>query len=480
MALVTFSASAQIQQAWVARYNNGITNGTNQAVKMALDPQGNIYVTGFSQNANTNLGYVTIKYAPNGTQLWAARYDSTNSSTATPAGFVLDNSNNVIVTGSALTVKYDSSGNEMWTAQFAATSVAVDTNLNVYVVGFSTDFATAKISAAGSNVWQTSYPSSLGPNVSQVVAADSEGNVDVAGSQAFYCNEYSCSQQMLLVQYSSDGNQNWSEAALGYAIPAVQVAGIALDNAGNIYLVANAYLEPYSTFEYASNGSGIWAAFNPTSNGGSVGRAIAVDLFGNTFVTGYDGYNYPNTPFPIGTYKLGTNGAYVWTNLYYSMPVAASVGTAITVDKANNVYVTGYSPGTNFANDIVTIKYGNNGNQIWLQRYTSPGNGNAAGNAIAVDNNGNVYVTGYDTTAAGGTEIVTIKYSPVTLQRRSDGTVILQAQGSPGESFDIEASENLLNWLDLGIATADTNGLMQFDDTNAPNHPARFYYTSPQ
>jgi hypothetical protein len=55
---------AQIQQAWVARYNNGITNGTNQAVKTALDASGNVYVTGFSQNGNTNFGYVTIKYAP--------------------------------------------------------------------------------------------------------------------------------------------------------------------------------------------------------------------------------------------------------------------------------------------------------------------------------------------------------------------------------------------------------------------------------
>src|ERR1039458_8933395 len=70
--------SAQIQQAWVVRYNNGITNGTNQAVKMALDPNGNIYVTGFSQNTNGGLGYATIKYAPNGTQMWVARYDSTN------------------------------------------------------------------------------------------------------------------------------------------------------------------------------------------------------------------------------------------------------------------------------------------------------------------------------------------------------------------------------------------------------------------
>ena len=79
------SLHAQIQQAWVAHYNNGITNGTHQALKMALDATGNIYVTGFSQNINSNLGYVTIKYAPNGTQLWASRYDSTNYPSATPS-----------------------------------------------------------------------------------------------------------------------------------------------------------------------------------------------------------------------------------------------------------------------------------------------------------------------------------------------------------------------------------------------------------
>jgi hypothetical protein len=107
-------------------------------------------------------------------------------------------------------------------------------------------------------------------------------------------------------------------------------------------------------------------------------------------------------------------------------------------------------------------------------------NGNDAGNAIAVDNNGNIYVTGYDTTTAGGTEIVTIKYSPLVLKKQANGTVLLQAQGYAGESFDIQASADLLHWLDLGIATADTNGLMQYDDTNAANYPARFYDINPQ
>ena len=152
----------------------------------------------------------------------------------------------------------------------------------------------------------------------------------------------------------------------------------------------------------------------------------------------------------------------------------------IAVDSANNLYITGYSPGTNSGNDIVTIKYDQSGNQVWLQRYNGPGNGDDEGNAIAVDNNGNVYVTGYDTTAAGGTEIVTIKYSPVTLQRRSDGTVLVQAQGLAYQGIDFQGSTDLMNWLDLGIAVADSNGLAQFQDTNASNYNWRFYVTFPQ
>lgn len=71
-------------------------------------------------------------------------------------------------------------------------------------------------------------------------------------------------------------------------------------------------------------------------------------------------------------------------------------------------------------------------------------------------------------------------YSQVTLQLMADGTVLLEAQGSPFEGFDIQASTNLINWLDLGIVLGDTNGLMQFDDIDAPNYNARFYLTTPQ
>jgi hypothetical protein len=483
--LICFSAQAQIQQAWVARYNNGITNGTNQAVKMALDAVGNIYVTGFSQNASTNLGYATIKYAPNGNQLWAARYDSTNYPTASPTGLALDNSNNVVVTGSALTVKYDSNGNQLWTAPFAGAALASDTNGDAYVTGFWTNFNTVKLNQTGSNVWEATY-SDVGSTVGEAITVDSSGNVYVAGSDAYlyFFNNYFWQYyfQSLVVKFDANGNQIWKATQGPGPEPyTVQVEGAALDSANNLYVMLDfPDFEPYVTLKYAFNGSEIWASSDPTANGGSVAHGIALDAIGNAFVTGADAHYYPNTPYPIGTYKIGTNGAYVWTNLYYSIVIASSVGTSICVDLANAVYLTGYSPGTNSHNDIVTVKYDQNGNQIWVQRYAGLGNGNDAGNAIAVDNNGNVYVAGYDTTTAGGTEMVLIKYSPVSVQRRADGTVLLEAQGSPGESFDIQASTDLLNWLDLGSVLADTNGLMQFDDTNAPICPARFYYTSPQ
>jgi hypothetical protein len=143
------------------------------------------------------------------------------------------------------------------------------------------------------------------------------------------------------------------------------------------------------------------------------------------------------------------------------------------------MYVTGESSIANTPYDIATLKLDSNGNQLWVQRYSGPGLGNA-GNAIAVDNSANVYVAGYETETNGFTSMILIKYSPVTLQKQSNGNVILHAYGSPGETFDVQASTNLQTWIDLGDAIADTNGLVQFADTNAPSFNNRFYYTIPQ
>jgi hypothetical protein len=388
----------------------------------------------------------------------------------------------VVVTGNALTIKYDTNGNQLWIAPYDGNEIAIDAGGNSIVTGYGSGFNTVKLNPSGSNLWSQSYVSSWGPAVSQAVVVDGGGNAYVAGSDTYICYQEGafrdCYSGLLTVKYDPSGNQLWINIPSGGFAPP-QVVGIALDSKSNVYVIENGYLQNGLSFAYSADGSFLWKSgpiYNMTSSGGLIVDALSRMMIVGTAVPSAN--NYPNTS--LTTVKLDTNGTPLWTNYFPLSPAASSGGDSIALDQSNGIYVTGYSPGTNGTNNIVTIKCGSTGNRIWGQQYNGLNSGNDAGNAIAVDKNGNVYVTGYETLPGGGTGIVTIKYSPVVLQRHADGTVLLETQGSPGESFDIEASIDLLNWLDLGTVLADTNGLMQFDDTNAPSFPSRFYYTNPQ
>jgi outer membrane protein assembly factor BamB len=300
---------------------------------------------------------------------------------------------------------YDINGNQLWTASYAGTALAVADNTNIIVTGFGNNFNTVKLNPAGSNVWTITYVDFEGPTFSQVVLVDGNGNVYLSGNDNFFTKYSLHDYRLTTVKYDKNGHQLWSAYQVTGEEGSVYVAGAALDNMGNVYVEWNSYGAVYETTRFSGNdGSVIWRADDPTGNFGSLANGLALDSSNNVFVSWKNAHYNPSTAY--GTYKINTNGAYVWTNNYPSIPSTVSVGTAIAVGPDNNVYVTGYSPGTNSGNDIVTIKYDNNGNQIWLQRYNGPGNGDDEGNAIAVDANGNVYVTGYETTAAGGTEMV--------------------------------------------------------------------------
>jgi len=64
--------------------------------------------------------------------------------------------------------------------------------------------------------------------------------------------------------------------------------------------------------------------------------------------------------------------------------------TAMAVDSAGNVYVTGGS--ASGRQSYVTIKYDTNGNELWIKEYNS--GLYAYPVALAIDSSGNAYVTG--------------------------------------------------------------------------------------
>lgn len=68
----------------------------------------------------------------------------------------------------------------------------------------------------------------------------------------------------------------------------------------------------------------------------------------------------------------------------------------------------------------------------------------------------------------------------VSMAMQADGSAKLELVGIPGRNYLVQATTNLIlpAWTTIATNAADTNGLFNFIDTNAPNYPARYYRTA--
>ena len=197
---------------------------------------------------------------------------------------------------------------------------------------------------------------------------------------------------------------------------------IAIDSSGNVYVtgysvgsVTNYYYD-YATIKYNSSGVEQWVArYNGPANSDDLAYAMFLDSSGNVYVTGWS-YNSGTEPYnsDYATIKYNSAGVQQWVMRYNGPGNDGDGANAIAVDNSGNVYVTGDSDSSGtepYNSDYATIKYNSSGVELWVARYNGPGNSADYAYAIAVDSSGNAYVTGKSIGSGTSSDYATIKYN---------------------------------------------------------------------
>jgi hypothetical protein len=463
-------------EAWVQRFNLA----EDYAHAMAVDTNGNVFVTGESflgmhcddVDCVFDYDYATIKYSAAGVPLWTKYYGGSNDDRA--YGIALDGSGNVIVTGTShessypynsgyVTVKYSGEGVQLWSTGYwggdsEAYFVAVDSNDNVFVTGYSSGgYLTIKYSGAGVQLWTKSFSGGSGGSYVGGIAVDGSGNVVVTGTTAG-TNASPYHYDFATIKYSGAGVALWTNRYDGPGNGNDQASGVAVDSNGNVFVTGSSpgigSSKDFATIKYSGAGVALWTnRYNGPGNGDDGAADVKVDTNGNVFVTGASegsgsGHDY-------ATIKYSGAGVPLWTNRYNGPANSDDYADGAAVDGSGNVVVTGSSHnGTNY--DFVTIEYSGAGAALWTICYNGSGNGDDGPSDVKVDIRGNVFVTGPSEGSGSGYDYATIKYSsaipPLLAISRTTTNTVAISWPSPSTGFTLQQNTDNIatpNWNDV-------------------------------
>jgi hypothetical protein len=391
--------------------------------------------------------------------------------------------------------------------------------------GGLTDVFVTKLDPTGSSLL---YSTHIGVAVEGIrgfgIAVDGSGSAYVAGgagpgfpttSGAFQTGSGAFTSAFVM-KLSSDGSAaNYSTFLSGGNSSDVDYAeNIAVDKNGNAYITgfAGSSTFPVTAGAFQSNNAGTHDAFFTVLNssgsallystylggaGNDEGFRIAVDSAGMAYIAGMTASsNFPTSAGAFQTvYGGGAGDAFIakldptksgTDSLVYATYLGGSGDDnliafpwgILAVDGLGHAYVTGGTTSTDFPTvhpvqahsgggyDAYVAKMNSTGTALVYSTYLG-GTGDDIGRGIAVDNNGNVYVTGQTTSSdfsvtsnpyqkvfGGASDAFVSKLAPVALATPSSLTFASQAVGTTSAAQTFTLTNEHITPLSIAITTA--------------------------
>lgn len=371
-------------------------------------------------------------------------------------------------------ITVDAAGNIYKTGHFSGTA-DFDPSSGTYYLTSSgnNDIFITKLNTAGNLIWAKSignYANEVGTHI----ALDPFGNIYVTGAFSSVAVDFdpgvgtfnllsNGNEDVFLLKLNAAGNFVW---AIGMGGGGNDVSkSIGFDNAGNAYLcgwfwgsadfdpgVLNFYLTAVGSYDYFvvkvdGQGALMWAKGFGSAND-EIALSSVVDAAGNVYTTGWfqSGIDFDPGPASYFLYgnsgsadiyvqKLDINGNFVWAKQFGGP--ANETESYLAIDASSNIYLTGYFIGTvDFNPDAALFNLTSNGlADVFITKLNTAGGFVFAKNMggplddvgyrIALDQSGNIYVTGrFEVTADfdpsigqtnlssnGGQDVFTAKYN---------------------------------------------------------------------
>ena len=411
---------------WASYYGGGTSD---IACDVNVDPQGRIYVSGFTSSVDfpTSAGAIQSKFAGN-----------------------ID----------AFVTRFDSLGNQEWSTYFGGSGsedwarIATDARGGVYVAGYTSsgdlptsrpyqdvnggkiDIFILKLNADGRRQWATYYGGSFADECADI-AASPDGDLYLTGAtfstnfpvtSTAYQTSNNGDYEGFILSFDQDGNRRWATYLGGWSLD--YATGIALDRrnmlavagytessnfpiAGNAYQTANAEGR-YDGFVsmLTTDGSMLWSTYV----GGSLeDRASNLDFGpgGDLYIAGFTkstdlqvrraGQKEAGGDFDCFIGRFSAQGACEW--LSYFGGAAAEQCWDVKVNRSNEVFIAGQKLGIGLPGaaegypydsentmDAFLARFRSNGERSWTTAYGGELGDIAYG--LALDPLGNIIMVG--------------------------------------------------------------------------------------
>lgn len=361
--VIVFKVNTSGQRIWTYEWPGLVIEGSEIALKLAVDNTGNVYVAGSMDTtaAQTDKNIFVLKLDMNGQLVWRKDFAGSAGGHDVPVGIKIGSNGNIYVAGNTVNtatgadgfgICYDPAGNIVWAATYDGggqgeifMAMAMDAQDNLYAAGLLnplsgalSDGLVVKFTSAGTIAWDSTYNNATATSPRDFfnsIAIDANGNVFVAGLS---------NQNWVTAKYTPAGVREWTQN-YSYSSQFDSACTVVVDGDNNVIV------------------------------GGVFGQFSGQDM---------------------GIIKYRNDSTQVWVKRFPNSAGSDDMLTQLAVDDTNNIYAIGWETSATTINyQFLVLKYDSLGTLKYDFFYTdSLANAPDFGKRIAFDGNANMYLMG--------------------------------------------------------------------------------------